>query len=40
MGGLKIFDINLDNKDAIYYGGQNLTGHLHVVLEDKKTFKG
>ena len=40
MGNLKKFEVYLDHKDGIYYGGQTLSGRLELELEEELSFKG
>ena len=40
MGDLKKFEVYLDHKDGIYYGGQTLSGRLELELGEELSFKG
>ena len=40
MGGLKLFDVKLDNQAGVFFGGDVVTGKLSMKLEDVKKAKG
>ena len=40
MGGLKFFDVKLDNQAGVYFGGDVVTGRLSMKLEDVKKARG
>ena len=40
MGGLKYFDVKLDNQAGVYFGGDVVTGKLSMTLEDVKKARG